>query len=79
MSCFCRSHGFPSLTCDTIVALFQVRALDILFILHADHEFNCSTTTMRTIASSGVDVYSAVAGACAALYGPSHGKVAPVI
>lgn len=50
-----------------------VRALDILFILHADHEFNCSTTTMRTIASSGVDVYSAVAGACAALYGPSHG------
>eukprot|EP00808_Paulinella_micropora_P018432 g20557.t1 len=50
-----------------------VKALEALFILHADHEFNCSTTTMRTIASSGVDVYSAVAGACAALYGPAHG------
>eukprot|EP00457_Paulinella_chromatophora_P004739 gb/GEZN01004752.1/.p1 GENE.gb/GEZN01004752.1/~~gb/GEZN01004752.1/.p1 ORF type:complete len:461 (-),score=68.96 gb/GEZN01004752.1/:501-1883(-) len=50
-----------------------VRALEILFILHADHEFNCSTTTLRTIASSGVDVYSAIAGACAALYGPAHG------
>eukprot|EP00808_Paulinella_micropora_P004867 g47950.t1 len=50
-----------------------VRALEILFILHADHEFNCSTTTLRTVASSGVDVYSAVAAACAALYGPAHG------
>eukprot|EP00457_Paulinella_chromatophora_P005533 gb/GEZN01005550.1/.p1 GENE.gb/GEZN01005550.1/~~gb/GEZN01005550.1/.p1 ORF type:complete len:497 (+),score=76.21 gb/GEZN01005550.1/:40-1530(+) len=50
-----------------------VSALEKLFILHADHEFNCSTTTMRTIASSGVDVYSSVAGACAALYGPAHG------
>jgi citrate synthase len=49
------------------------RALDILFILHADHEQNCSTTAMRTIGSSQVDPYSACAGACAALYGPLHG------
>jgi len=49
------------------------RALDILFILHADHELNCSTTSMRLLASSGVDVYTAVAGASAALYGPRHG------
>jgi len=50
-----------------------VRALDVLFILHADHEQNCSTTTMRTIGSSHVDPYSALAGAAAALYGPLHG------
>src|SRR5687768_17066221 len=49
------------------------RALDVLFILHADHEQNCSTTTMRTIGSSHVDPYSAIAGASAALYGPLHG------
>jgi citrate synthase len=49
------------------------RALDVLFILHADHEQNCSTTTMRTIGSSQVDPYSALAGASAALYGPLHG------
>jgi citrate synthase len=49
------------------------RALDILFILHADHEQNCSATAMRTIGSSQVDPYSACAGACAALYGPLHG------
>jgi citrate synthase len=49
------------------------RALDVLFILHADHEQNCSTTTMRTIGSSHVDPYSALAGAAAALYGPLHG------
>src|SRR5215475_12114034 len=49
------------------------RALDVLFILHADHEQNCSTTTMRTIGSSQVDPYSAIAGAAAALYGPLHG------
>jgi citrate synthase len=49
------------------------RALDVLFILHADHEQNCSTTTMRTIGSSHVDPYSAMAGAAAALYGPLHG------
>jgi citrate synthase len=49
------------------------RALDILFILHADHELNCSTAAMRHIGSSLVDPYSAIAGAAAALYGPLHG------
>jgi citrate synthase len=49
------------------------RALDILFILHADHEQNCGTTAMRTIASAHADPYSCVAGAAAALYGPRHG------
>jgi citrate synthase len=49
------------------------RALDVLFILHADHEQNCSTSAMRGIGSSHVDPYSAMAGAAAALYGPLHG------
>jgi citrate synthase len=49
------------------------RALDVLFILHADHEQNCSTSAMRNIGSSHVDPYSAMAGAAAALYGPLHG------
>jgi citrate synthase len=49
------------------------RALDVLFILHADHEQNCSTNAMRSIGSSHTDPYSAVAGAAAALYGPLHG------
>jgi len=49
------------------------RALEILFILHADHEQNCSTNAMRAIGSSRVDPYSALAGAAAALYGPLHG------
>lgn len=49
------------------------RALDVLFILHADHEQNCSTNAMRAIGSSQVDPYSALAGAAAALYGPLHG------
>jgi len=49
------------------------RAMDILFILHADHEQNCGTTAMRVIGSSQADPYSAVAGAAAALYGPLHG------
>ncbi|HEX2701339.1 MAG TPA: citrate synthase [Acidimicrobiales bacterium] len=48
-------------------------ALDVLFILHADHEQNCSTTAMRTVGSSHADPYSACAAACAALYGPRHG------
>jgi citrate synthase len=48
-------------------------ALDVLFILHADHEQNCSTHAMRTIGSSHPDPYSATAGAIAALYGPLHG------
>jgi len=49
------------------------RALDVLFILHADHEQNCGTNAMRAIGSSQVDPYSAMAGAAAALYGPLHG------
>jgi citrate synthase len=49
------------------------RALDVLFILHADHEQNCSAAAMRGIGSSQVDPYSAMAGAAAALYGPLHG------
>jgi citrate synthase len=50
-----------------------VKALDTLFILHADHEQNCGTSVMRSIGSSHADPYSAVAGAAAALYGPLHG------
>ena len=49
------------------------RALEVLFILHADHEQNCSTNAMRAVGSSGVDPYSALAAAAAALYGPLHG------
>jgi len=49
------------------------RALDVLFILHADHEQNCSTNAVRAVGSSGVDPYTAVAAGCAALYGPKHG------
>jgi citrate synthase len=49
------------------------RAVDVLFMLHADHEQNCSTTAMRVVGSSHVDPYSACAAACAALYGPRHG------
>ncbi len=50
-----------------------VRAMDALFILHADHEQNCSTAAMRVVGSTHVDPYSACAAACAALYGPLHG------
>ena len=49
------------------------RALDILFILHADHEQNCSTSAVRSIGSAKVDPYSAIAGGIGALYGPLHG------
>jgi citrate synthase len=49
------------------------RALDVLFILHADHEQNCSTSSMRAVGSSQTDPYSAAAAAAAALYGPLHG------
>ncbi len=49
------------------------RALDVLFILHVDHEQNCSANAMRSVGSSHVDPYSAVAAATAALYGPLHG------
>merc|ERR1712137_95067 len=49
------------------------RALDIMFILHADHELNCSTAAMRHIGSAMTDPYTALAGAASALYGPLHG------
>jgi citrate synthase len=49
------------------------KALDVLFILHADHEQNCSANAMRSVGSSRVDPWSATAAACAALYGPLHG------
>lgn len=49
------------------------RAMDVLFMLHADHEQNCSTTAMRVIGSSHADPFSAAAGATAGLYGPRHG------
>jgi citrate synthase len=59
----------PRYEADPILA----KALDVLFILHADHEQNCSTTAMRTVGSSLADPYSATAAAAAALYGPRHG------
>ncbi len=49
------------------------RALDVLLILHADHEQNCSTSAVRTVGSAHADPFSAVAAGCAALYGPLHG------
>ncbi len=49
------------------------KALDVLFILHADHEQNCSTNAVRSVGSSDVDPYSAIAAGVAALYGPLHG------
>src|SRR5579864_4390931 len=59
----------PRFEADPVLA----RALDVLFILHADHEQNCSTTAMRVVGSSHSDPYSATAAAAAALYGPRHG------
>jgi citrate synthase len=59
----------PSYEADPVLE----RALEVLFILHADHEQNCSANAMRSIGSSKVDPYSAMAGAAAALYGPLHG------
>ncbi len=59
----------PRFEADPVLA----RALDVLFILHADHEQNCSTTAMRVVGSSHADPYSACAAAAAALYGPRHG------
>merc|ERR1711959_342681 len=49
------------------------KALDIMFVLHAEHELNCSTSAMRHLASSNVDVYTAASAATGALYGPLHG------
>ncbi|MDQ6613577.1 MAG: citrate synthase [Actinomycetota bacterium] len=59
----------PRYSPDPVLA----HALDVLFILHADHEQNCGTLALRTVASAHADPYSACAAACAALYGPRHG------
>jgi len=59
----------PTYEADPVLA----KALDVLFILHADHEQNCGTTAMRTVASAHADPYVATAAATAALYGPRHG------
>ena len=59
----------PNFEPDPVLA----KALDVLFILHADHEQNCSTTTMRTVGSAQADPYSCVAAATCGLYGPLHG------
>jgi len=59
----------PSYKPDPVLS----KALDVLLILHADHEQNCSTTAMRVIGSSHPDPFTAAAGATAALYGPRHG------
>ena len=61
--------GIPKYTPDPRI----VKALDVLFILHADHEQNCSTSAVRSVGSSQVDPYSAVAAGVSALYGPLHG------
>lgn len=55
------------------------KALDVLFIVHADHELNCSTAAMRHLASTRVDPFSAVAAAAAALYGPLHGGASEAV
>jgi len=59
----------PKYTANPILT----HALDVLFILHADHEQNCGTLALRTVGSAHADPYSACAAACAALYGPRHG------
>ena len=58
---------------DSTVNPVLAKAMDTLFILHADHEQNCGTTAMRVVASSNADPYSATAAAASALYGPLHG------
>ena len=58
---------------DSTVNPILARAMDVLFMLHADHEQNCGTTAMRVIGSAHADPYSAAAGAAAGLYGPRHG------
>ena len=62
-----------SLNPDSHHSPVLARALDVLFILHADHEQNCSTASMRTVGSAHTDPYTSIAAACAALYGPLHG------
>jgi hypothetical protein len=62
--CSLQAIGFIGLmdVCPCLFMFVQVRALDIMFILHAEHELNCSTAAARHLASSGVDVYTAMSG-----------------
>ncbi|KAJ3302131.1 hypothetical protein HDV03_005422 [Kappamyces sp. JEL0829] len=53
-------------------------ALDVIFILHADHELNCSTSALRQMASTGIDPFICLSAAASALYGPSHGEIGTV-
>jgi citrate synthase len=69
---FLRASGRAAAIDEETLAVFA-RALDILFILHLDHELNAGTYAMRAIGSAETDVYSSLAGAAAALYGPLHG------
>ncbi|MHB1867636.1 MAG: citrate synthase [Nitrososphaerales archaeon] len=69
LSMMFRPPGFSPYTPNPVLA----KALNVLFILHADHEQNCSSTAMRVVGSSHVDPFSAAAAAVAALYGPLHG------
>jgi len=67
-------HMFFSVPSDTYdVDPVAAQALDLLFILHADHEQNCSTSTVRLAGSSGTNPYSAIAAGISALWGPAHG------
>lgn len=65
----CRYFGLDTVEQNPVIQ----KAMNALFILHADHEQNCSTSVMRAIGSSHADPYSSMAGATAALYGPLHG------
>ncbi|NMD46998.1 MAG: citrate (Si)-synthase, partial [Propionibacterium sp.] len=65
------TFGFPSEPYE--VDPVQARALDLLLLLHADHEQNCSTTAVRTVASSGNDLYTSCGAGIGALFGPLHG------
>lgn len=66
-------HNHNSLLHSVSLLILSCALQDIMFILHAEHEMNCSTAAARHLASSGVDVYTAIAGAVGALYGPLHG------
>ncbi len=67
-------HMFFAVPSDPyVVEPVAARALDLLFILHADHEQNCSTSTVRLAGSSGTNPYSAIAAGMSALWGPAHG------
>ncbi len=74
--CYC--SNFLHMMFDSPVVPYEidpdfVRALNVFWILHADHEQNCSTTAVRAVGSSGVNVYAAISAGMSALWGPSHG------